>query len=360
MRRKCLRTAVFCLLITGLPIIPALLGRGTSAEPEADAPAYPQLREFISEADTEPETEASTEAPALVENTAPAAFLVLDITSGEVLEVPVREYVIGAVCAEMPASFAPEALKAQAVAAYTYARRQALVSDSLDDPSLCGADFSNDPARYQAYYTPAEIEVVFGDAYATYYAKIAGAVDAVLYEVLLYDEAPIIAAFHAMSGGTTESASHVWGADVPYLQPVDSSGDCEAPRFEETVTFTEDEVRAALGAVQLGEDPAAWFGTPVCSDSGTVLQLKVGQSIFTGQELREKFSLRSANFCVSYGEGFFTFTTRGYGHAVGMSQYGANAMALAGADYREILAHYYPGASLTKENAHRLHETSSP
>lgn len=349
MNKRILHGLIFCGLMTVLPVIPAMLAQGSSAEQDT-APPLPQLVEFTLEETTEPETCLSTEAPAAVENlAAPSAFLVLDISTGEVLEVPVRDYVIGAVCAEMPATFAPEALKAQAVAAYTYARRQALVSHAQDDPSLCGADFSNDPAKYQAFYPRAQIEELFGESFAVYYDKIAQAVDTVLYEILLYDEEPIIAAFHAMSGGMTESAAHVWGAEVPYLQPVDSSSDKDAPRYEETVTLSAEEVRALLGEVQLGEDPAAWFGTPVRSDSGTVLQITVGSRIFTGQELRQLFSLRSADITVDYADEQFTFTTHGYGHAVGMSQYGANAMALAGADYCEILQHYYPGTTLAKE-----------
>ncbi len=355
MKHHWLRYLLICVLLTGLPLIPALAASGrTEAAQNTD---YPELQEFILEEGDTGNTEAPTEGESSGEtaDSAPellTEFRVLDIATGEVLTVPVREYVIGAVCAEMPASFEPEALKAQAVAAHTYAQRQAMISRSQENEALQGADFSNDPACYQAYCTEEEIRELYGEHYEEYYSKVADAVDAVLAEVLVYEDEPIIAAFHAMSSGTTESAEHVWGTDVAYLQSVESASDTEAPQYSQSVTYTEDEtaqrLEAAHSGLTLGNDAGDWFGKPVVSDAGTVLQVTVGNSIFTGQEIRQIFSLRSAVFEVAYSDGSFTFTTRGYGHGVGMSQYGANAMAKEGADYREILAHYYPGTELTE------------
>lgn len=277
-------------------------------------------------------------------------YRVLDISSGTVLEVPVRDYLIGVVCAEMPATFESEALKAQAVAAHTYAERIRLRNLEHNNPALLGADFSNDSNLYQAYYTESQIRTAFGDAFDLYYGKIEAAVDAVCTELLYYEEEPIVAAFHAMSAGQTENAETVWGSPLAYLVSVDSKTDTTAPRYQETVSLTAETVRQILLAQQpdavFAEDPSQWFAIKAISEAGTVLTVQGGSLLWSGQQLRELFSLRSACFTIAYAQGQFTFTTKGYGHGVGMSQYGANAMAQSGSTYEEILAHYYPGVTL--------------
>lgn len=345
MKKAILRYTAALLLLTALPVIPALASGGIretgAAATEPTGPAV-----IVPEPPSVPQTAKASPASVPQED----AYLVLDTASGEVLTVPVRDYLIGALCAEMPLSFESEALKAQVVAAHTYAARQAAIARAYPDESLQGADFSNDSSRYQAYYTNEQLREVLGDRYADGYETAAAAVDAVLPEILTYDNQPIIAAFHAMCSGRTEDSAHVWGTPVAYLTAVDSPADPEAPAFEQAVTFSEDEVREALTAVHtgliLGSDPAGWFAEGERTDSGTVLHMTVGRSIFTGQELRSIFGLRSADFTIDYADGEFSFTTRGYGHGVGMSQYGANAMAQEGSTYEEILAHYYPGTVL--------------
>ncbi len=329
MKKKFFCYLFLCLILTALPLIPAKLL----------APQQP-----IS-AESNPPVTAETNPPEQE-----ICYHVLDSDSGDILEVPVRDYLIGAVGAEMPVSFEQEALKAQAVAAHTYAERQAELSDRR--PELKGADFSDDASQYQAFYTTEELQKLFGDQFQENYQKLAQAVDAVLHEIIFYQDEPIIAAFHAMSGGMTESAKNVWGSEIAYLQSVDSSQDKSAPQFEQSVSFTPDEVKTMLTASReglfLGTDTEHWFGEPLCSDAGTVLQIAAGTSIFTGQELRTIFGLRSAVFTVRYQDQKFVFTTHGYGHDVGMSQYGANAMAAKGADYRQILAYYYPNTEIKK------------
>ncbi len=345
MKKHILTYLIITALLTTLPLIPALAARGK----ETDKPDMPEFVEYTMETAETGETatiptESSESAAQL------GTYPVLDTETGEVLEISVRDYVIGAVCAEMPAAFETEALKAQAVAAHTYAHRLSLLAQNRTDESLKGAYFSDDSSKYQAFYTDAEIREAYGKHYEAYYAKVSAAVDAVLGEILVYEDAPIIAAFHAMSSGKTESAAHVWGAQVDYLVPVDSSSDVNAPLYEQTAVFPSDEVRRILGdardGLALGEDAEQWFTEPEVTESGTVTQIRTGNCIFTGQEIRSLFSLRSAAFTVEYADGSFTFTTKGYGHNVGMSQYGANAMAQVGKDYREILAYYYPGTEL--------------
>lgn len=323
MKKKVLCYLFLCILLTSIPLIPVkLFGQKFSTE--------------------EPEQLAETEA--VPTPSGRECYHVLDKDTGEISEIPVRDYLIGAVGAEMPVSFELEALKAQTVAAHTYAERQARLADKR--PDLKGADFSNDASQYQAFYTKEELEKLYSDNFQEYYHKLETVVDSVLNEMIYYEDEPIIAAFHAMSGGKTESAKNVWGSDIAYLQSVDSKADKNAPQFEQTVTYSAEEVKTMLLSSReglfLGTDTAHWFGEPEYSEAGTVLQIPVGTSVFTGQELRTVFSLRSAVFSIQYENQNFQFITHGYGHDVGMSQYGANEMAKSGADYKEILAYYYP------------------
>ncbi len=344
MKKHILTGCIYCLLLTALPMIPAL-----ATEEKAPRSAdMPEFVEFTMEsAETSETAPVSAEIPKKSE-----VYPVLNTETGEVMEIAVREYVIGAVCAEMPASFEVEALKAQAVAAHTYAHRLALLAQNGTDKSLKGAYFSDDSSKYQAFYTNDEIREVYGERYDEYYGKVSAAVDAVLPEILTYEDAPIIAAFHAMSSGRTESAEHVWGTQTAYLVPVDSSTDLQAPRYEQTAVFSQEEVQKLLEGARegllLSGGAEEWFSVPEITESGTVLQIHAGNCIFTGQEIRSLFSLRSAAFTVDFADGEFTFTTKGYGHNVGMSQYGANAMAKEGKNYREILAYYYTGTEIER------------
>ncbi len=280
-------------------------------------------------------------------------FSVLDITDGKVHDVPVRDYVIGAVCAEMPALFHTEALKAQAVAAHTYAVRQALYERSHHTDGLDGADFSNDSSKYQAFFTNDTIKKYYGDKYDEYYTKVSEAVDCVLNEILTYKDEPIVAAFHSMSPGITESADNVWGSSLDYLKPVESPEDTSAPGFTETYTFTSDEIRSRLQAeyqdITFDTDCSNWLCINNRSKSGTVIEMKAGSITISGTEFRRIMSIRSAAFELSYSaDKGFTITTKGYGHGVGMSQYGANSMAESGKTYKEILSYYYSGVEIEK------------
>ena len=279
-------------------------------------------------------------------------YKVLDVESGKVLKVPVRDYVIGAVCAEMPASFGEEALKAQAVAAHTYAERQRLREKESPSAELKGADFSNDTEKYQGYYTKEQIKEIFGDNYEKNYKKIAAAADEVLSYIITYEDAPIIAAFHSMSAGFTESAENAWGAPVDYLVEVDSRSDLTAPKFREDKRFKAAELKAALEAafdgVSLGDDMSQWLKVLTVSDSGTVLEASVEGHTVTGGQVRSALDLRSAAFEVRCEPDEIVITTKGYGHGVGMSQYGADAMAAEGKSWRDILDHYYPNCTISK------------
>ncbi len=327
---------IFALLLVSIPAIP-LIGEKTADKPYEKAA---QTEETTQKTEAEKETAVSDET-----------YIVFDISTGKTEEIPVIDYIVGAVCAEMPATFETEALKAQAVAAHTYAERQKQKALTTPDPELNGAYFSNDSTKYQAYFTESQARQYYGENYEQYAEKIRKAAEAVADEILVYNDEPIIAAFHSMSSGKTESAENIWGSEIEYLVSVESKEDKTAPKYLEEYSFTTDEMRKLLETafedIKLGSEPEKWFGKAELSDAGTVLGMPVGDMTLTGQEIRTALSLRSAAFEVKYDKGF-AITTKGYGHAVGMSQYGANAMAQEGSTYKEILAHYYPGTELER------------
>lgn len=246
------------------------------------------------------------------------------------LDSELEEYVVGVVAAEMPAAFPEEALKAQAVAARTYQVRQMQAA-------------GRDNVLYdvgQAYITPEEQRGKWGENYPFYASKIRKAVRETAGEIMVYEGEPILAAFHAQSAGRTEDALHVWNSPVPYLKSVDSREDKKAPQNETTAAFSEKELEKKLGSGDL----------TILSrtDAGYVLQVQAGGTVFSGREVREKLHLRSTNFEIEEKDGEILFTVHGYGHGVGMSQYGASFLAEEGKNYREILRYYYQGIDFQK------------
>ena len=177
--------------------------------------------------------------------------------------------------------------------------------------------------------------------------------DEVSGAVLCWDGAPAAACYHSSSAGQTEASQNVWLTAVPYLQGVASPWDADAPGFETSVTYSAEQVYTILTGLGLDADeipnaPAGWFGEGVLDSAGYVAQMPVCGQVFTGTRLRSAFSLRSAAFTVAYdaGENAFVFTTHGYGHGVGLSQYGAKVMAEDGKTWREILEWYFPGCEV--------------
>lgn len=318
-------------------IIPAFAFVGQSPAP---APADDQSRPAVPDALTEKDYENNN------------FYRIQNHKTGEVMSLTPADYIKGVVAAEMPASYHSEALKAQAVAAHTYALRQIDAELKEPDESLNGAYLSTDPDHFQAYLSVDEMKDLWGNHFEVYYKKLSDAVDAVIDEAITYENEPIIAAFHSISGGTTESAENVWGQPVNYLKPVDSEGDELSPDYETGILLKQEEVSHALTQkypdIQLGDNPAEWFSITSRSDSGTVLELTAGNRTMSGRELRELLKLKSANFTLSYENGSFAFDTLGAGHGVGMSQYGADYLARQGKSYREILTHYYTGVSIVK------------
>ena len=319
-----LSLAAFCLAL----LLPNLLRR-TAVRPVVAAPA---LR---------PESE--TASPAGPDGSVTVTLL----HDGEVLTLTMAEYLPGAVAGEMPASFAAEALRAQAVASRTYALRRAGQACSRHpQAALC-----DDPGCCQRWLDEEQRRTLWGAEYDRWAAAVEAAEQDTDGAILVSGGEPILACFHASSPGRTESSAAVWGAALPYLVSVDSPESAETvPGFVTEAVFSPEEFRAAVldahPAAGLTGKPETWLGQRVTDAAGRTALLQVGDAALTGTELRQLFSLRSAAFTLEWTGESFLFTVTGSGHGAGMSQYGANVMAAEGASWREILAHYYPGTEL--------------
>lgn len=272
--------------------------------------------------------------------------------TGQVAEEPMDEYLTCVTAAEMPAAFEAEALKSQAVAARTYAVVKRLAAQENPDPNGAhkGADVCTDFNCSQAYTTKEDALAKWGADGEKNWNKIAEAVRSTHSEVVTFQGQPIRAVFHSSSSGKTENSRDVWGGDFPYLTSVDSPGEEACPYHTSTVTVPVDDWKAKLSAAAEGIafDDANLFGDFVRSDAGGVLTVTMGDHVFKGTEIRSIFGLRSACFDAAYQDGNIVFFVTGNGHGVGMSQYGANAMAQQGADYQTILTHYYTGTVVEK------------
>ena len=249
-------------------------------------------------------------------------------------------YLVGVVLAEMPASFEPEALKAQAVVARTYTRRAAVTGGKHGDGTVC-----TQASCCQAYISESDYLARGGTEEDV--EKVRSAVRETAGQVLTYEGELIEATYFSCSGGQTEDAVAVWGTDYPYLRSVESPGEESAAHYTDTVTFSAEEFQQCLGANLTGT-PESWFGDVTYTAGGGVDTMVIGTQTYRGTELRTRLGLRSTVFTVETEGDSVSIRTKGYGHRVGMSQYGADAMAASGSSYEEILAHYYQGTQLTK------------
>lgn len=266
-----------------------------------------------------------------------APHSIIAVKKGDsVVQMPLDEYLTGVLLAEMPASFQLEAKKAQAVVARTYALRTAELGDKHHG-SVC-----TDSTCCQGYLAPEDYLRSGGTQ--EYLDAARAAVQQTGGIVLTYDGELIEATYFSCSGGLTEDAVAVWGTDVPYLQSVESPGEENASQYTASVTIPASELLNTLG-LHLSGNPADWFGTVTYTEGGGVASMHIGNKRFTGTQLRSALGLRSTAFKMQVSGTDIVITTKGYGHRVGMSQYGAQAMALDGCDYERILNHYYRGTT---------------
>lgn len=272
----------------------------------------------------------------------------LRVLDGEaVLEMDLGTYLVGVVRAEMPASFELEALKAQAVAARTYTLYKLQTGGNHGG----AADICTDSACCQAYTGEEQARANWGEDADVNEAKVEAAVKETDGQAALYGGVPILAVFHSSSAGLTRAAGEVWLNDLPYLQAVSSpeKGD-KIPNYYSRVEFTAEELKnrllAAFPGADLSGDMSGWLRDAAVDSAGSVGALFVGGAAGKGTQVRSALGLRSACFTWEVQDGKMVFFVTGYGHGVGLSQYGANQMALDGADYREIVTHYYTGVTV--------------
>ena len=253
-------------------------------------------------------------------------------SDGRVVSLELEDYVTGVVGAEMPVLFSSEALKAQAVIARTYALKANSMGQVLSDNEST-----------QSYKNNGELANLWGGNFDSYYNKVRDAVNSTKGVYLTYNGNYIEAVYHSTSNGRTEDSSNVWGNYFPYLVSVESSFDNTNPSFSISKSFDYNELSSKLG---ININASSEFNILGHTSGGRVSSVSIDGVEFSGISFRSKLGLRSADFDIDKSTDGIIVTTRGYGHGVGMSQYGANGMAKAGYSYRDILLHYYPGVSI--------------
>lgn len=260
--------------------------------------------------------------------------------TNEVVEVPIEEYVTGVVAGEMPASFNIEALKSQAVASRTYALKKTEVKKEDYDVL--------DSVSNQVYINYDEMKEKWQNNYDAYLKKIKEAVNSTKGEVILYNNNLIDAVFFSTSNGYTENSKDVFSSDKPYLVSVSSKWDeTESPAFSSTKEVSKSEFLFNLG---FSDKDNIDITDIKRTESNRVKSIKVNGKAFLGTKIRSVFGLKSTSFKIKITDDKVIFDVNGYGHGVGMSQYGANGMAKEGSNYKEILTHYYKNCEIKKIN----------
>lgn len=310
--------------------------------------AIPAIALFMKPSDSEKKPDSSQGGVQIFSES--EYYKMLDTTTNTIIEITPRDYVIGAVFAQMPANFEKEALKAQAIIAHTYILKQHATAKNNPLPELLGADFSNNFNMYQACFTQEQVKALYGKDYDENLKKVAEAVDEVMGKVITYNGSLIMPVFHSMSGGMTESAQNAWGTDFPYLKSVKSDWETTEQGFTDKKEFTADELSSRLTVnykdLKLGDNKSEWIKIIEQSEAGTVMSVQIGDKTIKGSDLKDILSLRSCYYDVSFKDDKFTFETKGVGHGVGFSQYGANAMARKGDTYDKLITYYYTGVQI--------------
>lgn len=281
--------------------------------------------------------------PAQKEEKEQKTIRVLMSDSGQVEEITIKDYIFGVVSAEMPAEYETEAIKAQAVASYTYALYKSKENSEKE------YDLTDSPNTAQHFIKREKAREKWGEKADLYEEKIESAVSEVSGQFVAYENKPILALYYAISAGKTENVKDVFGIELPYLIPVDSSFEIDSKGYLSSLELTAEEFKELIkNEVELSGEPTSFLGEIKRRENGYVESLFIGGKEFKGTEIRKIFSLRSANFDVQFNEKFI-FTVRGYGHGVGLSQTGAQCLAKSGKTYKEILNHYYPNCEILSE-----------
>ena len=269
----------------------------------------------------------------------------MDDETKKIENVDLEEYLIGVVCAEMPASYEFDALKAQAVAARSYI----LSKENTENPLHPNATVCNNASHCKAHLSLSAAKEKWGDSWEKdFYPKVKGAVEETRGEYLIYDGKTVEAFFFALSNGATESSKEVWGSDLAYLKSTKSEGDTSSPDFRSNAEFSLSDFNNILKKLDSSFNPSDTISIKniTYTTGGRVKTININGTSFSGTDIRSAFLLNSADFTIEKKGDKIIFTVEGKGHGVGMSQYGANYLAKTGYDYIKILKHYYSGVEI--------------
>ena len=285
------------------------------------------------------QTETTNPIETTQESATSDTLSVLMVSADKIVDMTVSDYLTGAVAAEMPASFHTEALKAQAVACYSY---MLWLKENADNPEY---DITSDPSKHQGCLSDAEMKEKWGDKYESYKKKIEDAVSAVYGKYLTYDSEVILALFHAISPGKTQNSTEVWETPLPYIKSQSAPGDTLSPNYDSEITLSCDDIREKFEISSDVKD-SELIDIFALSDSAYIKSIPITDKTLSAREFASVLGLRSPYFTAEYKESSYIFKVKGYGHGLGMSQYSADYMARQGSNYKEILLHFYEGCEL--------------
>lgn len=299
----------------------------------------PHTTKLTKEQSVEQVNEEVTEPVMLTSKDSAFSVQVVRTATDKKEKVLLEDYVTRVVASEMPAEFEIEALKAQALAARTYIVNYLSHVQNKQDVT---ADVT-DTIQHQVYKNDQELRTIWGKDYNWKIKKIKQAVAATVGEIVTYENQPITPAFFSTSNGYTENSEDYWENALPYLSSVVSPWDQDSPKFLDQKIIPIDQVEQALD-ITLTLNSKAFPITR--TESNRVKTIEIAGKTFTGRDIREALGLRSSDFSIEQKNEHFIFTTKGYGHGIGMSQYGANGMAKDGKKYQDILTYYYKGVEI--------------
>lgn len=291
------------------------------------------------------ETEYNSEAP-VEEKEAGQTVTLMDSKTGQLMEIPLKDYLIGAAACEMPALYEKEAIKAQIAAIHSY-----YLYCRQHPEHLKNGYITVDESKLSGYASASRLMEFWQMDYYDYYAKFSRCVDEVIDKVITYDDQPALTSYYAVSCGKTADSKDVWGQPLPYLVSIDSSHDQISDNYLQVKTIAKDSMFSLLRLnypnIELDESmPESWFGDIIYTDSGYASYVTVGSDLVPADQIRDVLGLPSTCLMIFYEDDNFSIATKGYGHGVGLSQFGANQLSQQGKKYDEILQYYFPGTEI--------------
>lgn len=275
-----------------------------------------------------------------IENDKEIIVSVFRTQKNRVEDVPLEEYVMGVVATEMPADFEIEALKAQALSARTN-----IILSKINGVNSIDGDVS-DTTTDQVYKSTEELKTIWGKDFPWKIKKIKEAVEVTKGEILTFNEKPITASFFSTSNGRTENSEEYWSTALPYLRSVDSPWDLNSPKYQTQVSMNVSDFEKKLNIKLPNSKNVGTINKR--TTGGRISEFVINGKKYTGREIREKLGLKSTDFSMTRNGNEIIIQTKGYGHGVGMSQYGANGLAIEGKKYSDIVHYYYQGVQISK------------